>query len=208
MEWFLGNVYRNKELVEFGTALLTPAIAIFGSLIAYRQWLTSEKARRDAFYNRRHEFYHRLKDLMSKDLPLDIKDIDLEELQKRITKMRELLQESSFLFDRKVEELLEEARLKTWLMGTHKHFAKDGYIDNEDLQTVYQEYREKIIEYRGDRLRNLFAPYLRIEGVSPPNLWKTIGYVLRSVWYFILPPTVYDKKFSASLSSDKGGKNG
>jgi hypothetical protein len=52
-----------KDWIDISTALLTPTIAIFGALIAYRQWRISQQKFRHDLYDRRFAVYTALLDL-------------------------------------------------------------------------------------------------------------------------------------------------
>ena len=46
---------NSKDWIDISSALLTPVVAIFGCLIAYRQWTTSEKQRKQDLFDKRYE---------------------------------------------------------------------------------------------------------------------------------------------------------
>jgi hypothetical protein len=46
-----------NEWVELSSALLTPTIAIGGAVIAFLQWKTNEKKRKNDLFDRRYDFY-------------------------------------------------------------------------------------------------------------------------------------------------------
>lgn len=46
---------NTKDWIDICSALLTPTVAIFGCLIAYRQWKTSEKQRKQDLFDKRYE---------------------------------------------------------------------------------------------------------------------------------------------------------
>lgn len=48
-----------QALVQILSALLVPAIAIAGGVIAWLQWRTNERKRRQDLFDKRYEFYRR-----------------------------------------------------------------------------------------------------------------------------------------------------
>lgn len=48
------------------SALLTPAIAMFAVLIAYLQWKTAERKRKQDLFDKRYEFYQKIWHLYSR----------------------------------------------------------------------------------------------------------------------------------------------
>lgn len=48
-------IENTKDWVDYMSALLTPVIAIFGCFIAYRQWRTSEKERKQYLFDKRYD---------------------------------------------------------------------------------------------------------------------------------------------------------
>lgn len=49
-----------KTWIDILTALLTPTLAVFGSLIAYLQWRTNELKRKNDYFDRRYNFYKKV----------------------------------------------------------------------------------------------------------------------------------------------------
>lgn len=48
-------IENTKDWVDYMSALLTPVIAILGCFIAYRQWRTSEKERKQYLFDKRYD---------------------------------------------------------------------------------------------------------------------------------------------------------
>lgn len=46
---------NSKDWIDISSALLTPVVAILGCFIAYRQWKTSEKQRKQDLFDKRYE---------------------------------------------------------------------------------------------------------------------------------------------------------
>jgi len=53
-----------KDWVDYLSALLTPTIAIFGSLIAFQQWLTNRKRLKHELFDRRYQQFCVVRDFL------------------------------------------------------------------------------------------------------------------------------------------------
>ena len=90
-DFILNNSDKTYSWVEISSASLTPAIAIFGGYIAYQQWKTSEKSRKQELFNMRYDnIFKPLLYVCNRtiDSIQDNKIINIEELNKlHITKL-------------------------------------------------------------------------------------------------------------------------
>lgn len=51
-----------RDWVDIFKALLTPTIALFGVIISLLQWLANVAKRKNELFDKRYEFYNRIKD--------------------------------------------------------------------------------------------------------------------------------------------------
>lgn len=170
-----------KNWVDILSALLTPTIAIFAGVIAYQQWQTQEKQRKQDLFEKRYDnLYKKTIDIHYEMMNMDLSKIDdkskfvkltLEHLE-NIEKYEFLLKEND------VNELQKVT--KQWRDHIKEYSKENSEIDIKTYETSNFECVNKI--------RNILSPYLRIENEHmPSNLWELLGVLMKNIFFFIFP---------------------
>jgi hypothetical protein len=142
-------------LVTFMTA--------FGVFVAFQQWRTNEKSRKDRFLDRRFEFYENLKEVISyiyNNHDLGFSDKDMKMKFQKLVSMKE---ESRFLFDEKIYNELEKVVESARKMITFSKFESFNGDNPTELITHAQEMINDFLHHDDNRVQKLFMHYLKIE---------------------------------------------
>ena len=105
--------------ISISTALLTPTIAIVAAGIAFLQWRTNDLKRNNELFDRRYEFYQRLRGAWLSTVDSDL-DIDMEDLIS-------WAEEAEFLFGRDISTFILSLDGKSH--EGHPFFPNQEFID-------------------------------------------------------------------------------
>lgn len=147
--------------------MINTFIIIFGAFIAFQQWRTNEKRRKDDFFDRRYKFYTEVKEIIFDDV-WGLYESSAEE-RKRASdlniKLRNLMEESRFLFSsdvycflKKIAKIFNEKITGLWAVNrVNIHFKNkelpknlqskldDFYRINDDFEQNYR-FKEAVVE--------------------------------------------------------------
>lgn len=117
-----------KDWIDILSALLVPTIAIAGTIIAILQWRTSELSRKQELFDRRYEFYQRVRKIYfavaSSEEPIDVTDFF------------DVAEEASFLFgtdiakhivaiaDHRIPEQVRPGIMDDWFVQPFKKYLE------------------------------------------------------------------------------------
>lgn len=87
------------ETINIVSAALAPTIAIVGLAFTYFQWKTSEQSRQNALFDRRYEFYCRIREAYLSQHNPNTPPLDIED-------WIPLSEEAGFLFGDEIEDLI------------------------------------------------------------------------------------------------------
>jgi hypothetical protein len=131
-----------NEFITTLSAILTPIVAVTGTILAIQQWKLSDRKLRHDLYERRLEIYMALTSLFA---TVEIEaNVTHEERLKFSVKTRE----SHFLFSDKIKVYLEEVFKAA--VEVHTQFKM---LDLNWAERPQGEERKKIIDENGKRLK-------------------------------------------------------
>jgi hypothetical protein len=149
---------NSKDWADYLSALLTPTIAIFGTIIAIQQWRTNVKRLKHELFNRRYEQFIVVRDFLS-SIMTSGKSKKEEEL-KFLAGTRGV----RFTFDENIAKYIDKT---IWPLAVELEC-----LDSE-LESVIGEDRKKNIkrqreikEFMSDQIKNLevkFSKYLQLK---------------------------------------------
>lgn len=167
-----------KDWVDIFSALLTPIVAIFAGIIAYQQWQTQEKQRKQDLFEKRYDnLYKKTTDIHYKMMNLNLEDIkDKSEFLKLTIEHIENIEKYGFLLNEiDAKKLLKIT--KNW--RTHiKNFSDSVNLDLDR----YRDNQEACL----NDIKLLLNSYLRIED-NPKNFWELLGAGVQKVFFFFGP---------------------
>jgi len=166
--------------IELLSAALTPTIAIVGGHIAYQQWKTSEKSRKQALFNLRYEHIFKpileicegIYDAVEKETIKDNKtqkkynNMHSKNL-KSIKKYRFLLKDDDFV------------NLLSYYDAFRLCVSNNFKIN--DINEDYKNY----LTIKLSKIYNLMNVYLNIENELYCNIWEHIGTIFVKFYKFI-----------------------
>lgn len=172
------NIAQNSNtLIDILSASLTPIIAILGSYVAYQQWKTNEKSRKQSLYDYRYEkIFKPVLDICNKTIN-SIKDgkieniVELNELHNtkltNIEKYSFLLKEDDFVqilccYD-VIREFVRDVKIKP-------------VITPEDKSFMFVKL---------NRIYDIRRKYLSIEDEKYYTLWGLIAIALKKLYQFL-----------------------
>lgn len=149
-------INHQKDFIDILAVFIPPVIALMLLYVAYLQWSTNEKKRKQDLFDKRHEFFEELLCL--------IKAIFLKEgFSNKNQKLLEELKTKSLLFSKEIDEYLEELDKK------HKEMAvfqdDEGLTYHKANDSELKKY-ENLKNYFGNqqrRIKIIFEKYLRME---------------------------------------------
>ncbi len=175
--FILNNSDKTYSWVEISSALLTPAIAIFGGYIAYQQWKTSEKSRKQNLFDMRYEYIFKpILNICNKTINSiqDDKLTNIEELNElHCTKLSNI---------GKYSFLLKEGDLAKLLV--HYGAIRD-YVKDHDIHPVISKQDKDFMHLKLSRIYDMQRKYLSIEEEPYYNLWQLIGIVFVKFYKFM-----------------------
>lgn len=184
MDFDIANLVLNigqsnpKDWVDIFSALLTPIVAIFAGIIAYQQWQTQEKQRKQDLFEKRYDnLYKKTIDIHYKMMNLNLKDIkDKSKFLKLTIEHVENIEKYGFLLNENDTNKLLKIT-KNW----RAHIKDFSESDNLDL-----DYYKNNQEYCLNDIKLLLNSYLRIED-NPKNFWELFGAGVQKVFFFFVP---------------------
>ena len=164
---------KSNTLIDILSASLTPIIAILGSYIAYQQWKTNEKSRKQSLYDYRYEkIFKPVLDICNKIMD-SIKDGKIENIEE-INK----LQNAKLINIEKYSFLLKEDDFVQILCSydSIKQFVKDIKITPEDKSFMFVKL---------NRIYDIRRKYLSIEDEKYHTLWELIAIASKKLYQFV-----------------------
>lgn len=184
MDFDIANLVLNigqtnpKDWVDIFSALLTPTVAIFAGIIAYQQWQTQEKQRKQDLFEKRYDnLYKKTIDIHYKMMNLNLYNIkDKSEFFKLTIEHIENIEKYGFLLNEiDAKKLLKIT--KNW--RTHiKNFS-------DSVDSDLNRYRNDQEACLND-IKLLLNSYLRIENV-PKNFWEHLLVEGQKLFFFFIP---------------------
>lgn len=176
------NIAQNSNtLIDILSASLTPIIAILGSYIAYQQWKTNEKSRKQSLYDYRYEkIFKPVLDICNKIMD-SIKDGKIENIEE----INEL-QNTKLINIEKYSFLLKEDDFVEILCSYDgiKQFVKDIKITPEDKSFMFVKL---------NRIYDIKRKYLSIEDEKYHTLWELIAIASKKLYQFIALDKLVEK---------------
>ena len=186
------NIAQNSNtLIDVLSASLTPIIAILGSYIAYQQWKTNEKSRKQSLYDYRYEkIFKPVLDICNKIMD-SIKDGKIENIEE----INEL-QNTKLINIEKYSFLLKEDDFVEILCSydSIKQFVKDIKITPEDKSFMFVKL---------NRIYDIRRKYLSIEDEKYHTLWELIAIASKKLYQFIALDKLVEKARGYFISRKK-----
>lgn len=153
------TLINEKGFIDCLSALLTPVISILGAYIAYQQWNTSEKQRKQNLFEKRYDnLYKPLISCLDNIEVINSKKITNTEkellIQKEIEKFWNEYSKYSFLISEEDNEKLKVCYSEL-LAASKQNISKDD-------KTIIMPF----LLYQLVTIKNIFEKYLRIEPSS------------------------------------------
>ncbi len=172
-------------LIKYFTALLTPTIAIIGVYIAYQQWITSERKRRQELFELRHKYLYSEIIRLIKTLPSIVKMITLKDnfdgYDEIIDYSRHRI-EYGFLISKEDADKL--AKLHAQVFIEMVKMIKDG---KENLSRNLEEYNSKTLCLFENSVEDIFDKYLRIDDKSNlKKMFPTLYVCINKLFLFLI----------------------
>ena len=163
--------------IEILSAALTPTIAIVGGQIAYQQWKTSEKSRKQELFNMRYDnIFKPLLYVCNRTIGSieSNKITNLEELNKlHITKLSNTEKYSFLLKENDFAKLLVH------------YDAIRGYVRDHDIHPIISKEDKEFMNLKLSRIYDMRKEYLSIEDEPYYNLWNLIVMSFVKLYKFI-----------------------
>lgn len=150
-----------KDWIDIFTALLTPTIAVFGAIIAYRQWRISQQKFRHDLYDRRFSVYTALLDLcgaLLRDGKFD---------NQSYSAWLKASHQGYFLFDEELNQYFSEVTGKVQAYRSIEREMEKQCAKKDDAR--WEELSKKDIELNSwfedqfDVARTKFSRFLRLD---------------------------------------------
>ncbi len=167
-----------KDWVDIFSALLTPIVAIFAGIIAYQQWQTQEKQRKQDLFEKRYDnLYKKTIDIHYKMMNLNLKDRkDKSEFLKLTIEHVENIEKYGFLLNE-----TDANKLLKITQNWRAHIKKFSDSNSLNLKP-YKNNQESCL----NDIKLLLNSYLRIEN-DPQNFWELLLVVVQKVFFFFVP---------------------
>jgi|GEM_PF-2914530 hypothetical protein len=150
-----------NTLINYSNSLVAPSLAIFGAFIAYQQWNTNERKRKqDLFELRQKHLYSKLLQLI-KTVPSIAEDILNKENYNKfdiLTNYSKSRLEYGFLLSKKDSENITKLHAQIFIIVSK--FVTEG---PEQLKENIDKYHSEIMQKFEDDLYDIFEKYMRIE---------------------------------------------
>lgn len=167
---------NSQSLINIFSALLTPTIAIIGGYIAYQQWLTNEKMRKQNLYDIRYDYIfkpileicNKTIDSIQEDKLCNINELNALHNTKlsNIGKYCFLLKEDDFI-----------------KLMVH-YDAIRGYVRDYKINPTISEQDKEYINLKLSRIYDMQRKYLSIEDEKYYNLWDCIAIISEKLYKF------------------------
>ena len=168
---------KSNTLIDILSASLTPIIAILGSYIAYQQWKTNEKSRRQSLYDYRYEkIFKPVLDICNKTIN-SIKDGKIENIAElnelhntkltNIEKYSFLLKENDY-----IQLMIDYGAIREYVAFCHMHTK----ISKEDKSFMFVKL---------NRIYDIRRKYLSIEDEKYRTLWELVAIASKKLYQFV-----------------------
>lgn len=146
-------------------------LSIVLAFIAFQQWRTSEKSRRDKFLERRWKFFDELKQVTWNILEgVSFEENGKKNYMEKHNKLILLREESRFLFNNKVYDVIKELVKSSSFVATYDRSEEASHKEKVgNIQIAVAEYFDK------NKLEELFSPYLKIEKPWDEDIIDCLG---------------------------------
>lgn len=150
-----------EQLIEISKALLTPAIAIIATYIAWQQWKTNQQKLNLERYDRRLVVYEEVKKILS----IILRDADAS--YEDLLKFRTSVSEADFLFGEEIPKYIDEIykrgiNLHRW-SEEYRDFTQQQPEDYDHKKVVDEKHRElEWFSGQFDTAKEKFKKYLDI----------------------------------------------
>jgi len=178
-----------NALIDYSNALVAPSLAIFGAFIAYQQWKTSERKRKqDLFELRQKHLYSKLLQLI-KTVPSIAKDILSKENYGKfdtLTNYSKSRLEYGFLLSKKDSENITKLHAQIFIIVSK--FVTEGH---EKLKENIDKYHSEIMQKFEDELYDIFEKYMRIENSTGIQELFPSVFIFKDKIYKILSKKIF-----------------
>ena len=149
-----------NSYIDISKSLLTPIIAILGVYIAYQQWITNERIRKQELYELRRNYLYSKCLEMIYNVPRIAKEISKDKLNEKniIFKFAKCRAEYKFLI---TEE--DDTKLENLFIEILKEINKIASAKTENIDFHIQQYETNNSDSLKKQLNSIFTKYLRIE---------------------------------------------
>lgn len=172
------NIAQNSNiLIDILSAALTPIIAILGSYIAYQQWKTNEKSRKQSLYEYRYEkIFKPVLDICNKtvDSIKDGKIENIEELNELHNTKLQTLEKYAFL-------LKENDYIK--LLSNYTSIR--DFVRDSDIKSEITPEDKSFMLVKLNRIYDIRRKYLSIEDEKYHTLWEIIAIASKKLYQFV-----------------------
>lgn len=166
-----------RSLVNVFSAILTPTIAIAVGYIAYQQWLTNEKTRKQNLYDARYDYVfkpileicNRTIDSIKEDKICNIDELNTLHNTKlsNIEKYEFLLKEDDF-----IELMLD-------------YGAIYEYVKDYKIHPTISKQEKEYMNLQLSRIYDMRRKYLSVEDEKYNNLWQVVTIMIKKLYKFI-----------------------
>ena len=149
------------SFINYSNALVAPSLAIFGAFIAYQQWITNERKRKQDLFEMRQKYLYSEILKFVKTLPSIAKDIIEKENYDKfdsLTLYAKSRLEYGFLLSSKDCEKLTKLYANIFI-----EVSKIVNEGKENLEQNIKNYNEKIMKQFEEEIHDIFEKYMRIE---------------------------------------------
>jgi hypothetical protein len=146
------------DWVDIFSALLTPTIAVFGSLIAIQQWLTNRRRLKYELFDRRFKVYDTAKSFLNQFYA------NRHPTDEELYRFRLNTRESHFLFDEDIANYLEGWITKAYEVKTLD--AELAPLPVGDARSENVRKQREIFDWflmQQEVLEDKFEPYLKLK---------------------------------------------
>lgn len=161
---------NSKDWIDISSALLTPVVAIFGCLIAYRQWTTSEKQRKQDLFDKRYEnLFNPILNCVQEINTINKSKFSNKTKLKRIETVTQKFGEQYFKYRFLISQQDDEKLSKEYqsIVDAIKNVKHKDIEDVVLVLLVFKHFNE---------IEKILSKYLRIE---PNSCFYSITYLLK-----------------------------
>lgn len=177
----------NIGLIVSSKITLTSIIAILGVYIAYQQWITNERKRKQDLYEMRRKYlYSKCLEMIYK-VPKIAKKIINGKLSEKdiIIEFARNRSEYRFLISKE-----DDTKLENFYIDILKEINKIASNQNDDLEFCINQYEIVNCDLLKKQLNLIFDNYLRIENKNIfqklfPSLFKCLNFITNLLSYDI-----------------------